>query len=70
MIRDNNFSEWIRLVQSEYAEMPGLQLSKRQAERLWNIAPFSADVILRALEQANFLRRTPNDMYVRADLGS
>jgi len=70
MIRDNNFSEWIRLVQSEYAEMPGLQLSKRQAERLWNIDPFSADVILRALEQANFLRRTPNDMYVRADLGS
>jgi len=50
--------------------MPGLRLSRRQAERLWNLDPSSADVIFGALEQANFLRRTPNDLYVRADVGS
>ncbi|RPI50586.1 MAG: hypothetical protein EHM55_21030 [Acidobacteria bacterium] len=60
----------IRVVRSEFSEMPGLRLSRRQAERLWNLDPSSADVIFGALEQANFLRRTPNDLYVRADVGS
>jgi hypothetical protein len=59
----------IRLIRSEYAEMPGLHLSKRQAERLWNLDPTSAEVILDALEQSHFLRRTANDQYVRADIG-
>ena len=61
--------EWIRLVQAEYAEMPGLHLSKRQAQRLWNLDPESADVVLEALEAAHFLRRTPKGMYTRADIG-
>ena len=61
--------EWIRLVQAEYAEMPGLHLSKRQAQRLWQLDPQSADVVFDALESAHFLRRTPKNMYVRADIG-
>jgi hypothetical protein len=64
-----NMSERIRLVRSEYSEMPGLRLSRQQAERLWNLDSSSADVVLGTLEQAHFLRRTANDLYVRADLG-
>jgi hypothetical protein len=63
------FCDWVRLVQSEFAEMPGLHLSKRQAQRLWNLDERSADVIFSALEASNFLRRTPNDAYIRADVG-
>ena len=62
-----NFSDWVRLIQSEFAEMPGLHLSKRQAQRLWNLDQRSAEIIFEALEQSRFLRRTPNDMYARAD---
>ena len=64
-----NFCDWVRLIQSEYEEMPGLHLSKRQAERLWNLDSRSADAIFSALEESNFLKRTPNDMYIRADVG-
>ena len=64
-----NVCEWVRLVQSEFAEMPGLHLSKRQAQRLWNLDPSSADVIFDALEASHFLRRMPNDVYIRADVG-
>ena len=64
-----NFYDWIRLIQSEFAEMPGLHLSKRQAQRLWNLDAPSADVIFNALEAAHFLRRMPNDTYIRADIG-
>jgi hypothetical protein len=64
-----NFYEWVRVVQSEFDEMPGLHLSKRQAQRLWNLDAKSTDVIFNALEASNFLRRMPNDVYTRADIG-
>jgi hypothetical protein len=64
-----NFCDRVRLIQSEFAEMPGLHLSKRQAQRLWNLDSRSADAIFSALEASNFLKRTPNDTYIRADLG-
>ncbi len=60
---------WIRLIQSEFAEMPGLHLSKRQAQRLWNLDARSTDVIFEELEASHFLRRMPNDVYIRADIG-
>ena len=63
------FCEWTRLIESEFAEMPGLHLSKRQAQRLWNLDPLITDKIFNALEASHFLRRTPNDCYVRADIG-
>jgi hypothetical protein len=44
-------------------------LSKRQAQRLWNLDERSADAIFDALEASHFLRRTPNNMYIRADIG-
>jgi hypothetical protein len=63
-----NFHDWVRLIQSEYAEMPGLHLSKRQAQRLWNLDRHSTEMIFDALESAHFLKRTANDNYVRADI--
>jgi diadenosine tetraphosphatase ApaH/serine/threonine PP2A family protein phosphatase len=65
-VRD--FSEQLKLVQSEYSEMPGLHLSKPQAQRLWNLDPRSCDVIFDALEAAHFLRRTRANSYVRANI--
>ncbi len=64
-----NLCEWLRLIQSEYSEMPGLHLSKRQAQRLWNLDSRSTDVIFNALEASNFLKRVANDVYIRADVG-
>lgn len=64
-----HFYDWARLVQSEYAEMPGLRLSKLQAQKLWNLDACSTEVIFAALEAANFLKRMPNDLYIRADVG-
>jgi hypothetical protein len=57
------------MVRSEFAEMPGLHLSKRQAQRLWNLDARSVDTILEMLEASHYLRRTADDVYVRADLG-
>lgn len=63
----DNFCDWVQLVQSEFAEMPGLHLSKRQAQRMWNLDQASAEMILDALEAAKFLKRMPGDVYTRAE---
>ena len=64
----NAFCDWVRLIQSEFGEMPGLQLSKRQAQRMWSLDSPTADAIFDALEEAHFLRRTSNNLYARADV--
>jgi hypothetical protein len=63
------FGSWLELIRAEYAEMPGLHLSKRQAQKLWRLDPESCDVLFSELEAAHFLRRTPTDAYIRADIG-
>jgi hypothetical protein len=64
----DNFCDWVRLIEAEFWEMPGLHLSKRQAQRLWNLDPHSTDVIFDALEASRFLKRKANDTYIRADI--
>ena len=62
-----SITEWTKLVQSEYREMPGLHLTKPQLRRLWGLDQTTCDALVETLEQANFLRRTPSEGYVMVD---
>jgi hypothetical protein len=57
--------ELTRRIRAEYLEMPGLRLTERQARRIWNLDASRCDAVLRALMDAQFLRRTPDGAYVR-----
>lgn len=35
----NTVRDWLRLIQAEYVEMPALQLTKPEIQRLWNLSP-------------------------------
>jgi hypothetical protein len=63
-----NLLDWVRLAQSEFAEMPGLRLSMRQAQRLWNLDVHTTEVILDTLVSSHYLKRTPNNIYCKADV--
>ena len=63
------FNDWLHLIQSEYAEMPGLHLSLRQAQRLWGLSALSCQALLDSLESKGLLRRTADGNYVRCDIG-
>jgi hypothetical protein len=54
----------LALIQAEYREMPGLSLTKRQAQRLWGLDQATCDVLLEALEAARVVRRTAMNEYV------
>jgi hypothetical protein len=59
--------EWIRRVDAEYREMPGLSLTLPQAARLFGLDAAAATEALEALVERQLLARTRNGMYVRAE---
>ena len=61
-----NLHDWQRLIQAEYLEMPGLNLTRPQAQRLWTLEPQVCDAILDSLVSARFLKKTPHGSYVLA----
>jgi hypothetical protein len=57
-------TDLLRLVTAEYREMPGLRLTPRQAQRLWDLDSTTCETVLGTLEAARFLRRTSDHSYV------
>lgn len=57
-------ADWVHLVQAEYLEMPGLQLTRPQVRRLWGFEETTCDAVIAELVESNFLRRTSQDAYV------
>jgi hypothetical protein len=54
---------WLELIQAEYREMPGLNLSKAQMQRLWGFDAAICDALVDALVAARVLRRTSVGSY-------
>jgi hypothetical protein len=59
-------TDLLRLARAEYREMPGLRLTRQQAQRLWNLDSITCEAILETLESTRFLRRTSDRSYVLA----
>ena len=66
-LRDVATGDWLQLIRAEYLEMPGLRLSKDQAQRLWGLDESTCEELLSELVEARFLRRTGQEAYVRFD---
>ena len=65
LLGETTIAEWLQLIRAEYAEVPGLQLTKSQVQDLWALDPWVCDALLNALVDAGFLRRTRDGAYVR-----
>lgn len=60
--------DWLQMIRAEYLEIPGLSLTKRQAQRLWGLDAPTCDALLDEMVQTRFLRRTDSALYVRAGI--
>jgi hypothetical protein len=58
---------WLQIVKAEYREVPGLQLTRRQIQRMWSLDDTLCSAVLSALTEARILRLTPNGHYVRGE---
>jgi hypothetical protein len=57
-------------VRGEYLEMPGLRLTRRQAQRLWGLDDDTSDRILTVLVERKFLTRAPDGSFMRLTDGT
>ncbi len=53
-------------IQGEYHEMPGLKVTEPQAQRLWGLDGNRCSLVLAALVERRFLKRTALGTYLRA----
>lgn len=61
-----NSGECLQRIRAEYLELPGLNLTRSQVQRLWGLDCVTCDSLLGSLVDAGFLRRTRDERYVRA----
>ena len=59
----------VQQIRAEYHDLPGLSLSAAQAQRLCHVDAETCHSVLKQMVRNEFLRRTPEAQYVRADLG-
>ena len=53
--RGSGMEHLLRRIQGEFLEMPGLRLTCRQAQRLWNLDELICEAVLAALVDVHFL---------------
>jgi len=60
---------WLQIIRGEFAEVPGLHLTRQQFQRLWGLDGETCNTLLVVLIDQKFLRQTPDHGSVRADSG-
>jgi hypothetical protein len=65
-VNDSTMEGWLHLIKAEYLEMPGLNLTKPQVQRLWNLEAKTCDTLLDTLTTDHFLEKTDHESYVLA----
>ena len=63
-------AQLLRRIRSEYLEMPGLQLTLQQAQRLWSLEAAVCEVLLNGLVELNFLTRRADGKFGRFSEGT
>ena len=61
--------DWLRLVRAEYEELPDLNLTRAEVERLWGLDASTADAILTTLVSNGVLRQTARGGYIKSNPG-
>jgi hypothetical protein len=63
------FRELLVRIEGEYREMPGLNLSVTQAERLWGLDRHTCASVLATLMERRVLKRTASGTYLQRSSG-
>jgi hypothetical protein len=59
-----NVVRWLEVIRAEYQEVPGLNLTKPQMQRLWGLDAVMCDALVDALTAARVLRPGHRGTYV------
>ena len=62
-------TQWARLIEAEYRELPGLNLTRRQIQRIWGLDESACDSVVRSLVTGRILRETEAGTLVACERG-
>ncbi len=57
--------ELLRRIENDYREMPALNVTEPQAQRLWGLDTTTCSFVLMTLIERRILKRTPSGTYIR-----
>jgi hypothetical protein len=64
-IRSMLLDQMMHRVRREYEELPGLRLTRWQAQRLWRLDPGECELVLTSLVRSTFLTESRDGTFVR-----
>lgn len=67
MLEEIDVASLVARIESEYREMPGLQLTERQMQRMWCLDGPTCEVVIDALVAKRIVVKTCRDAYARGD---
>ena len=59
--------DFVRIIRSEFTEMPGMRLSALQFRRLWNLEPAECESLVQTLLRTGFLVVDDRGQYCRRE---
>jgi hypothetical protein len=63
------FMIWLMRVEAEFREMPGMQLTEHQMQRLWGFDGPTCNAVVQTLVTRKILRETPTHRYALENPG-
>jgi hypothetical protein len=63
-----SIADWLHIVRGEFQEIPGLRLTKRQAQRMWGLDAVTCEALLDALVSIQFLKQGADGLYARVEV--
>ncbi|HEX5110209.1 MAG TPA: hypothetical protein VFV95_17280 [Vicinamibacterales bacterium] len=62
-------TQWAGLIEAEYRELPGLNLTRRQIQRIWGLDESACDSVMRSLVTRRILCETDAGTFVACEPG-
>ena len=62
-------TQWAGLIEAEYRELPGLNLTRRQIQRIWGLDESACDSVVKSLITRRILRETSGGTFVACETG-
>jgi len=67
MLETTDILSLVARIECEYREMPGLQLTESQMQRMWRLDGATCEVMITVLVTQGIVVKTPRNAYARAD---
>jgi hypothetical protein len=64
MVQPPDIARLLSRIEAEYRELPGLRLTRRQMQRLWDLDPATCAAVIEVLVRRRILVKTEDEIFI------